>query len=264
MKSLLDDSESEANKQLEPLNFKCAFIQNEKSLDAMTEKILSETRKNEKCLNVDFEGVDLCRHGQICLGQFHLSGSDIVYVVDFIAFDPFKAANGKLKQILESKTILKVFYDPRNDSDALANLHNVQMNNVLCLQVAEVAHRKYKRNIPARFVKGLQKTMEEYMSNLGMAKKFTMLEIKAKGKNLFAPELGGSYQVFVNRPLAKELLTYSAVDVYFMDHLRMYLYESLPSRVKTSVKNVSEERLFEHKKAGYTAHGREKAVSPRV
>jgi exonuclease 3'-5' domain-containing protein 1 len=264
MKSLFDDDciESEANKQLKPLNFKCILIQDEDSLDAMTEKIFSETAKG-KSVNVDFEGVDLCRHGKICLGQFHISESDLVYVVDFIAFDPFEAADGKLKEILESEDILKIFYDPRNDADALANLHNVHMNNALCLQVCEVAYRKFNLKLRANFVMGLQKAMDEYVEGLGFVGKQTMLQIKKKGKRLFAPEFGGSYEVFVERPLAKELLAYSAVDVFFMDNLKKTLHDSLPSRIRDLVKKVSEQRLVEHKKEGYSPYGRERARSPK-
>ncbi len=46
--------------------------------------------------------------------------------------------------------------------------------------------------------------------------------IKEHGKRLFAPELGGSYDVWVQRPLAPALAEYAAADVLhlFVMHAR--------------------------------------------
>jgi exonuclease 3'-5' domain-containing protein 1 len=253
---------SKANKLLEPLNFKCMFVNNEDMLNRMTDKILLEAKNDSFALNVDFEGVNLSRDGRICLGQFHISGSSLVYVVDFVDLDPLKAADGKLTKILESGQIQKIFFDPRNDSDALANLHNVHMKNVLCLQVSEVAFRKFNRRLKTNFVFGLQRTMDEHILTLDSPRKNVLMKIKAKGKQLFCPEFGGSYQVFVDRPLSDDLLAYSAVDVFFMDQLKNMLYDSLGVNIQVKVRRISEERLNEHKNPGYQPKGREKAICP--
>jgi ribonuclease D len=45
-----------------------------------------------------------------------------------------------LKQILEDNSIVKVWFDARNDIDAILHIYNVEPVNALCLQLAEVAH----------------------------------------------------------------------------------------------------------------------------
>ena len=41
-------------------------------------------------------------------------------------------------------------------------------------------------------------------------------EIKQRGKILFAPELGGSYDVFTHSPLTQEIIDYCVADVKYM------------------------------------------------
>jgi exonuclease 3'-5' domain-containing protein 1 len=76
---------------------------------------------------VDLEGVDLCREGslsiltlmiyaetpdrRICLIDVHTLGAQ--------AFNTSGVKNKTLKDILQDKDIPKVFFDVRNDSDAL-------------------------------------------------------------------------------------------------------------------------------------------------
>ena len=49
-------------------------------------------------LNLDFEGIDLCKTGKVCLGQFHVGQSKTVYVLDFIALpSPFTLDDGALQ-----------------------------------------------------------------------------------------------------------------------------------------------------------------------
>lgn len=43
-------------------------------------------------INVDFEGINLSKNGRVCLGQVHVSRTDVVYVVDFVSIpNPFEA-----------------------------------------------------------------------------------------------------------------------------------------------------------------------------
>ncbi|KAL4924850.1 uncharacterized protein BDV17DRAFT_295084 [Aspergillus undulatus] len=77
-------------------------------------------------LYVDLEGIDLCRHGSISIMQIYHLPQKKVYLLDvhklnkmaFLA-PGLKACTTTLKSVLENPSIQKLFFDVRNDSDAL-------------------------------------------------------------------------------------------------------------------------------------------------
>ena len=136
------------------------------------------------------------------------------------------------------------------------------MNNCIDLQLCEVAYRRTIKGLSVKYVCGLAKTMDNHLS-LPLAKKKIVMDIKDKGKFIFAPEHGGSYAQFEKRPLNPALLHYSAIDVFYFDDLRRTLFDRLALSVQTKVKELSTKRLVEYKMANYTPKGREKAIAPR-
>lgn len=103
---------------------------------------LVATPEDLRTLYMDFEGIDLSRFGKIFIGQLVIKSSKKVYLLDFIEFPDLlqsKHCGTTLKEILEKDAWKKVFFDPRNDIDALYHLHNVLPQNVLCLQIADIA-----------------------------------------------------------------------------------------------------------------------------
>ena len=223
---------------------------------------LNTDLKVTKILNLDFEGVDLCKTGKVCLGQFHAAKSKTVFVLDFIAIkSPFTLEDRALSKMLESDSIQKVFYDPRNDMDALAFQYSVTVNKCIDLQMCEVAYRRSVKKLPVKFVMGLQKTLENHLV-LPYKLKNAVMEVKNKGKYIFSPEHGGSYTMFEKRPLNMELVDYAAVDVFYFDELREKLFNGLSESVKEKVEKVSTKRLVEYKTRGYDPKGRSKSEAP--
>lgn len=78
---------------------------------------------------------------------------------------------------------------------------------------------------------------------------------------LFAPERGGRYEVFEDRPLAEALLEYSAQDVAVMFKLMDAI--SVPAGTEARVLKESVKRVASVKLSSYRAHGREKSEAPR-
>jgi exonuclease 3'-5' domain-containing protein 1 len=74
---------------------------------------------------VDLKGINLSRHGTISILQLYVLLKDYTYLVDVhqlrhAAFSTTRRHSGKcLKAILEAEDIPKVFFDVRNDLDAL-------------------------------------------------------------------------------------------------------------------------------------------------
>ena len=170
-------------------------------------------------LYIDLEGVSLSRHGSVSILQVHVSPDNRTYLIDIHilggkAFSTAGASGQTLKGILESSSIPNVFFDARNDSDALFSHFDINLAGVQDIQLMELATGTYNR----RHVKGLAKCIERAIS-LTMSEREVWKESKEKGLDLFAPERGRSYEVFNARPLSEDILLYCIQDVHFMPKL---------------------------------------------
>jgi exonuclease 3'-5' domain-containing protein 1 len=74
-----------------------------------------------------------------------------------VAAAEMDASSKVSRGILESKDYLKVFFDVRNDSDAMYSHYQISLGGVIDLQLLEFASRSRK----GRFIKGLAKCISE-------------------------------------------------------------------------------------------------------
>ena len=64
------------------------------------------------------------------------------------AFDTVGSSGCTLRAVLESDNIIKIFFDIRNDSDALFSLYGVRVGGIEDLQLMELASQTFnKRHI---------------------------------------------------------------------------------------------------------------------
>jgi hypothetical protein len=174
---------------------------------------------------VDFEGMKLSRHGALCLVQMSCyDDPTLVYVIDvhLLGRETFtlRTKNGTtLRGLLEDQNIRKVWFDPRNDADALYHQFGVMPRGSFDLQLAEVADRR-SRDLNVHYVQGLGKCLTQCPA-LQTEQKVFAERINGLGKNLYEPKDGGTYEVFQRRPLHPVILVYSAHDVRYM----LALYE---------------------------------------
>ena len=174
------------------------FVDDKAKCEEVCKELSSET-----ILALDLEGVDLGRDGKICILQLGCSDGR-VYLFDICVLTHDAFTSSGLRRLLEDLDILKIIYDCRADCDALWHHYKVTLVNFIDLQVMYCLPRTM------RYLPGLKKVLEVTLlpTQLAKAKK-----IKDVGYKLFAPEKGGDYQVWVDRPLSPELLEYSAEDV---------------------------------------------------
>lgn len=182
-------------------------------------------------LAVDLEGIDLGRHpGKACIMQVCGAGADdVVYLFDLIVLQEAGFENGRLAELLEAPQVQKVFWDVRADCDALHHNHKVIVKNAYDLQVLY-----YLRFHPkSRGLPGLGKALAEYgKTEISAAELARLEQVKREGKLLFAPERGGSYDVWECRPLCEELVHYCAADVqYLLKMKEMWGSEQLDNMV---------------------------------
>ena len=133
------------------------------SQGALTEMLVSmagalDTPNAAADLSVDVERYCLSRHGTISLVQIFVHATNVVYLVHVAvlgaaAFStPVAAASGifkgmplTLKTVLESSAVTKLFWDCRNDSDALYHLYGVKLAGVIDVQLWDLATREKRK-----------------------------------------------------------------------------------------------------------------------
>ena len=164
-----------------------------------------------------------------------------------------------MKQLLEDNTTIKLFCDPRSDSDALYHHYRVHLQNVHCVQLAEIAFRR-QRFPRSKYVSGGHRITLEY-GDLDEREKTEFLQVDQMGKKTFFPENGGSYDKLTKRPLSDLALKYSAMGVVYLLPIYEKLERQLPRAGKVWVKEESKKRVDECFQPRYT-QGRHRAIAP--
>ncbi|GMH38103.1 hypothetical protein BSKO_05987 [Bryopsis sp. KO-2023] len=236
------------------------------------DSLLQCLRDLETCMSakdavaaIDCEGVNLCRHGKLCTLQIRCRDGAQTYVIDVVtltsdAFSISLESGFSIKSMLEDRDSLKLLFDPRNDSDALYHQFGVFPQNVFCLQLAEVAHRRATGKV-VNYVMGLDKMIRGAVK-MSAEKLAHLAEVKNQGKRLFAPEVGGSYEVWVNRPLCAELVEYAACDVEYLIDAYDYFLSVLNGDWVRRVREASVVRVEFCLGKAYSK-GRHMAVAPQ-
>ena len=130
--------------------------------------------------------------------------------------------------------------DPRSDSDALYHHYGVRVQNVFCVQLAEVGVRRQARP-RSRFVCGGKKITLEY-GGLNAQETAEFVQVEEKANKLFFPDKGGSYDNLTRRPLSEIALKYSALGVVYLLRIYQKLERNLQQRGKVWVKEESKKR----------------------
>jgi exonuclease 3'-5' domain-containing protein 1 len=238
------------------------MVDSDSTLSEMIDTLASLPTKPPS-IYIDLEGIKLSRQGTISILQIYVLPKTHTYLVDVHQLqDKAFSTSGKtsghcLKSILETKDIPKVFFDVRNDSDALFYHFQINLSGVDDIQLMELATRTFSRE----FVCGLQKCIERD-AIMTYVEKSKWNATKAKGVKLFAPEKGGRYEVFNERPLVEEIREYCVQDVQFLPRLWSHYNRKMTPGWQAKVQKATEERVLSSQKENYDGHSREKARCP--
>ncbi|KAF9766680.1 hypothetical protein IL306_000881, partial [Fusarium sp. DS 682] len=175
--------------------------------------------KSELRLFISLHGPLVGRNHTISVMSIHDPVPNITWLIDVYnlrakVFWRTGRNSNCLKKILEDEEIVKVFFDVRPASDALFKHYKIRLAGVHDLQLMELATRPDFR----RKVKNFRKCIESY-GQMPRQDAYSWLLIGYKAERLFDPERGGSHDVFLQRPLPKELLWYCAQDVQIFPQL---------------------------------------------
>ena len=213
-------------------------------------------------LYLDLEGIKLSRHGSISIVELFVLPQNHVYLIDVHvlggkAFFTARADGKTFKDILESPDIPKVFFDVRNDSDALYSHFKVKLAGVQDIQLLENATRSFNR----RCVNGLARCIEND-ARMSSSEKSIWKAVKVQGQKLFDPLQGGSYEVFNARPMTEEIKKYCVQDVLFLPGLWSVYTAKLSTSWAEEVCTKTLARVALSQTANYNGNGRHMALGP--
>ncbi|KAH0562357.1 hypothetical protein GP486_002948 [Trichoglossum hirsutum] len=216
---------------------------------------------------IDLEGVNLCREGAVSILTLLIdTGTPTrrVYLVDVHtlgeqAFNTYGVKQKTLKDILQNKDIPKVFFDVRNDSDALFAHFGVALQGVEDVQLMESATRKTTES--RRLLGSLAKCVEKN-ALIGGSDLASWTLAKEKGERLFKPEHGGSHEVFNQRPIPKDIISYCVGDVQYLPELRDRFWKTQTFEWRDLVDEESTKRVAASQKPEYQPHNPDKALAP--
>lgn len=217
-------------------------------------KICSALLLSGEDVAVDFEGVDLCRHGELCIAQ--LATKENVWIVDVHTMGEKAFDDGRLRELLESRSVMKIGYDGRADSDALFHLHKTRMTNMYDLQITSCVRQDAEERRRDRFVHGLGKATDVYLRTTGERAPIGEAA-KKKGRALFSPDMGGSYDVWKKRPLDPALMEYAAGDVKILHNMKAAWLKYSSESDNTSASAIRREKAI---KGSAAAKGRHMAM----
>ena len=221
-------------------------------------------------IHVDCEGDNLGHKGTLSLLQMTVVPKLHTWVFDItllkgLVFDTQLRSGLSIRKILECAGIIKVFFDVRNDSDAMFTHYGIKLKGVTGLQLMEVANRKVRN----QNLWGLAKCISHEAVASGEVKQDELndwMTNKRGGKEwIGAHELG--YGVFDIRPLPDRALSYAGQDTKLMPMLyRKYVadIEQYSGRMELVCK-ASSQRVHATQSKDYDREGGfRKMFSPRI
>ncbi len=213
-------------------------------------------------LYLDIEGMYLSRYGSISIVQLFVEPENHIFLIDvhFLqgqAFDTTNTSGTTLRSVLESDLIPKAFFDVRNDADALFAHFQVSMRGIHDVQLLEIATRSSSKER----VNGLA-TCIQRDANLSADAMKACKATKEAGLLLFAPEHGGSYEVFNTRPMRQEIIDYCTQDVVYLPALWTTYSRKLSTQWATRVQEATCQRLLNSQAESYDPKGKDKVLSP--
>lgn len=225
---------------------------------------LGDLNTSTPSLYFDLEGIYLGRLGTVSIMQLLVHPATQTHLIDIHtlgkeAFSTLGETGTTLKDILESESIRKVFFDVRNDSDGLHHHFGIKLGGIQDLQLMELATRRIP--LSRKYLSGLSKCVERDLV-LTATESRAWKETKEKGLDLFAPERGGSYEVFNTRPLSDVVMQYCIQDVQFMPKLWHRYHSKMTELWKVKVQEASKERVALSQTKAYNGKGKHMALAP--
>lgn len=165
-------------------------------------------------IGFDCEGVDLARHGRLCIMQ--LAFEDAIYLVD--AIEGGDSLMHACKAALESAYVTKVVHDCKRDSEALYFQYGIRLNNVFDTQIAYslIEEQQGRKWIP-----------DDYISFVDLLADIRYCGVTYNEKEEVRSLLRKNPEFWTQRPLTERMKRVAADDVRFLLHIHHMMAEKL-------------------------------------
>ncbi|CAI9784887.1 unnamed protein product [Fraxinus pennsylvanica] len=180
-------------------------------------EFLEPSPEKQLVIGFDCEGVDLCRHGTLCIMQ--LAFPDAIYLVD--AIEGGEMLVKACKPALESSYITKVIHDCKRDSEALYFQFGIKLHNVVDSQIAYSLIKEQE---------GQKRVPDDYISFVGLLADPQYCGISYVEKEEVRTLMRQDPNFWKYRPLSELMIRAAADDVRFLLFVYHKMVEKLNQR----------------------------------
>ncbi|KAL3330306.1 hypothetical protein AABB24_034250 [Solanum stoloniferum] len=177
-------------------------------------EFLEPSAETQLVIGFDCEGVDLCRHGTLCIMQ--LAFPDAIYLVD--AVQGGEAVVQACKPALESNYITKVIHDCKRDSEALYFQFGIKLHNVVDTQIAYSLINEQE---------GHARVPDCHISFVGLLADPRYCGVSYDEKEEVRVLLRQDPKYWTYRPLSEQMIRAAADDVRFLLHIYHKMVQKL-------------------------------------
>jgi len=207
-------------------------------------------------LYLDLEGQNLSRNGSISIITILAHPEGIIGLVDVLSlgestFTTVSKEGKSLKSILEDPSIIKCFWDVRNDADALWAHYKIGILGVIDIQLLENVSRAGGNT----YLYSLQKAIQVDLK-LGRLDSNHWNNTKNEIKGLMSSNL------FSKRPMETKTIQYCENDVVHLPKLRQFYLGRMKPDWLAKAKEESLRRVEEAHAPGYEPHSEKKKFGP--
>ncbi|KAK9690140.1 hypothetical protein RND81_09G107500 [Saponaria officinalis] len=180
----------------------------------LPKELRSPSPKRQLVIGFDSEGVNLSRHGILCILQ--IATSDAVYIVDAISGG--KDAMNACKPALESPYITKVIHDCKRDSEALYFQFGIKLHNVVDTQIAYLLLQEQE---------GLGQPSDDCISFIRLLADRRFCGISYLEKKEVRSHLKQDPMYWTYRPFTEQMVHAAVDDVRFLPYIHHKIMEML-------------------------------------
>ena len=234
-------------------------------LDIFLEMLPAMIDPNCASMFCDQEGNKMDRNGTLSLLQISFAALDITFIFDVtvlgsIVFERRVFCGQSLRQVLEDPMVVKVYFDVRNDSDAIFAHFGIHLRGIIDLQLMELACRGIRCEPTG--LQSLAKCIELHLGpGLATDEYLEWCQAKAAGRKYCDKHGWAGYD---ERPLPEVLAKYAAQDTIYMPHLyAVYLWklQECPMLMALIIR-ASQKRADDSLHANYQSGGPGKGLGP--
>jgi exonuclease 3'-5' domain-containing protein 1 len=245
-------------------------VNTSQSVAELADKLVSiHTLRRKKALPrsviyIELEGPNFRREGSVSILTLLIdleTSPKQAYFIDVHtlceeAFNTVGVGKTTLKNILQDEEIPKVFFDVRNDSDALFSHYGIALQGAEDVQLMESATRETTGS--RRYLNAPKRCFETALSYGFSQHRLDCLKAKNTGERLFEAD----HKVFNERPIPTPIIAYCEGDVRCLLQIRNRLMVGLSQQWHDLVLDEIKKRVASTHAPDYQPHGKDKALAP--